>query len=153
MSVEHVPVDEQRVDEPTVGWVDTTAGDRGLKFRGYEPFRAGHDGLRDRDDVRPRRHGVLPFLPAPARNARRAFGRCGTRASSSRPLTARPVRASLRTPGAPGAPAAGRPKAVPPIRPTGVTASPQGRSGKAGTVWPEKLVTDRGCRPGRRWTS
>ncbi|MFD8079494.1 hypothetical protein ACFV3E_43560 [Streptomyces sp. NPDC059718] len=31
----------------------TMAGDRDLKFRGYEVFRFGHDELRDRDRARP----------------------------------------------------------------------------------------------------
>ncbi|MFF1738885.1 hypothetical protein [Streptomyces mirabilis] len=31
----------------------TMAGDRHLKFRGYEVFRFGHDELRDRDRARP----------------------------------------------------------------------------------------------------
>ncbi|WP_069764873.1 hypothetical protein [Streptomyces sp. LUP47B] len=31
----------------------TMAGDRDLKFRGYEVFRFGHDELRDRDQARP----------------------------------------------------------------------------------------------------
>ncbi|MFJ4478759.1 hypothetical protein ACIQVR_38645 [Streptomyces xanthochromogenes] len=31
----------------------TMAGDRNLKFRGYEVFRFGHDELRDRDGARP----------------------------------------------------------------------------------------------------
>jgi hypothetical protein len=29
------------------------AGDRDLKFRGYEVFRFGHDELRDRERARP----------------------------------------------------------------------------------------------------
>jgi hypothetical protein len=29
------------------------AGDRDLKFRGYEVFRFGHDELRNRDSARP----------------------------------------------------------------------------------------------------
>ncbi|MFF2375053.1 DUF559 domain-containing protein [Streptomyces xiamenensis] len=31
----------------------TMAGDRALKFRGYEVFRFGHDELRDRDRAQP----------------------------------------------------------------------------------------------------
>lgn len=31
----------------------TMAGDRDLKFRGYEVFRFGHDELHDRDGARP----------------------------------------------------------------------------------------------------
>ncbi|WP_251018420.1 hypothetical protein [Streptomyces sp. ISL-1] len=38
------------------------AGDRDLKFRGYEVFRFGHDELRDRDRAHPLLAGFFDML-------------------------------------------------------------------------------------------
>ncbi|MFE5539850.1 hypothetical protein [Streptomyces sp. NPDC056492] len=40
----------------------TTAGDRALKFRGYEVFRFGHDELRDHDRAQPLPAGFFATL-------------------------------------------------------------------------------------------
>ncbi|MFJ9604693.1 hypothetical protein [Streptomyces althioticus] len=40
----------------------TMAGDRDLKFRGYEVFRFGHDELRDRDRAGPLLAGFFAAL-------------------------------------------------------------------------------------------
>ncbi|MFJ3205792.1 hypothetical protein [Streptomyces sp. NPDC086989] len=40
----------------------TMAGDRALKFRGYEVFRFGHDELRDRDRAQPLLAGFFATL-------------------------------------------------------------------------------------------